>query len=48
MVIMFWDIAINEKHVRNMWNLMHIKASGEYCVLVAQIKSMTKEENDKY
>ena len=36
MVIMFWDIAINEKHVRNMRNLMHVKASGEYCILVAQ------------
>ena len=39
MVIMFWDVAINEKHVRNMRNLIHIKAAGEYCVLVAQTEA---------
>ena len=44
-VIVFWDISINEKHVRNMRNLLHIKASNQHCVLVSQTDSAENGEN---
>jgi WD repeat-containing protein 35 len=36
MCIIFWDIAINEKHVKYMKRLQKIAACDEYCVLVAK------------
>lgn len=30
MVIVFWDSVVNEKHIRTMKGLKHIKAAGEY------------------
>ena len=41
MIVMFWETNINERHVRNVRSLMHIKASGDYCVLVS------KDEEDE-
>lgn len=38
MCIIFWDISINEKHVKYMKRLQQIATSEEYCVLVAKIE----------
>lgn len=38
MCVIFWDTAINEKHVKYMRRLQTIEASGEYCVLVARVE----------
>jgi WD repeat-containing protein 35 len=44
MTIVYWDSVVNEKHVRTMKGLLHIKAAGEYCVLVSEIE----ESKDEY
>lgn len=38
MCIMFWDISINEKHVKYMKRLQKIAACDEYCVLIAKLE----------
>lgn len=43
MTIVFWDSVINEKHIRTMKGLKHIKAAGEYCVLVSEIEESKGE-----
>jgi WD repeat-containing protein 35 len=43
MTIVFWDSVVNEKHVRTMKGLLHIKAAGEYCVLVSEIEESKGE-----
>ena len=37
MCITFWNTKINERSVKYMKSLVHIKASGDYCVLVSKI-----------
>ena len=34
MCITFWNTKINEKSVKYTKSLLHIKSSGDYCVLV--------------
>lgn len=43
MCIMFWDVSINEKHVKYMKRLQKIVACDEYCVLVAKLEE-TKDQ----
>jgi WD repeat-containing protein 35 len=43
MTIMFWDTVINERHVRYMRRLLHVKACGDYCVLVAETEEKAGE-----
>jgi WD repeat-containing protein 35 len=43
MTIVYWDSVVNEKHVRTMKGLLHIKAAGEYCVLVSEIEESKGE-----
>ena len=38
MCIIFWDISINEKHVKYMKRLQKIVASDEYCILIAKLE----------
>ena len=38
MCITFWNTKINEKSIKYMKSLVHIKAFGEYCVLVSKLK----------
>ena len=40
MCVIFWDTAINEKHVKYMRRLQKVCASGEYCVLIAKIEEV--------
>lgn len=37
MCITFWNTKINEKSVKYMKSLQHIKSSGDYCVLVSKL-----------
>jgi WD repeat-containing protein 35 len=37
MCAIFWDTAIDEKHVKFVKSLISIKACGEYCVLVSRV-----------
>jgi WD repeat-containing protein 35 len=36
MCITFWNTKINEKSVKYTKSLLHIKSSGDYCVLVSK------------
>jgi hypothetical protein len=38
MCIMFWDVSINEKHIKYMKRLQKIVACDEYCVLIAKLE----------
>lgn len=44
MCIMFWDVKINEKHVKYMKRLQKIAACDEYCVLIAKQEEEGKNE----
>lgn len=43
MCIMFWDVSINEKHVKYMKRLQKIAACEEYCVLIAKLEEATDQ-----
>ena len=38
MCIMFWDVSINEKHIKYMKRLQKIVACDEYCILIAKLE----------
>ena len=44
MCIIFWDVEVNEKHVKYMKRLQKIAACEEYCVLIAK----NEDESDKW
>jgi WD repeat-containing protein 35 len=37
MCITFWNTKINERSVKYMKSLVHIKSSGDYCVLISKL-----------
>lgn len=43
MCIMFWDVSINEKHIKYMKRLQKIAACDEYCVLIAKLEEKTDQ-----
>ena len=45
MCIIFWNTKINEKSVKYMKSLIHIKACGDYCVLVSKISDPTQAKD---
>ena len=38
MCVVFWDTAVDEKHVRYVRRLVSIKGCGDYCVLVSKVE----------
>ena len=38
MCITFWNTKINERSIKYMKSLVHIKSSGDYCILVSKIE----------
>lgn len=44
MCIIFWDISINEKHVKYMKRLQKIVCAEEYCILIAKLEEQTKDQ----
>lgn len=47
MTVMYWDTQIDERHVRTMHALLHVKAAGEYCVLVSENPDLDKVSKEK-
>ena len=41
MCVTFWNTRINEKSVRYTKSLLHVKSSGDYCVLVSKLHDET-------
>ena len=45
MCITFWNTKINEKSVKYMKSLLHIKSSGDYCVLISKLNEPGQQKD---
>jgi WD repeat-containing protein 35 len=41
MCVTFWNTKVNERSVRYTKSLLHIKSSGDYCILVSKLQDAT-------
>jgi WD repeat-containing protein 35 len=47
MCITFWNTKINEKSIKYMKSLVHVKAYGDYCVLISKLHD-PNQANDRW
>jgi WD repeat-containing protein 35 len=43
MCVIFWDTSIDEKHIKYVKGLMHVKAAGDYCVLASKVDDQVNQ-----
>jgi WD repeat-containing protein 35 len=45
MCITFWNTKINEKSIKYMKSLVHIKSFGDYCILISKIQDINQSKD---